>query len=84
MSLKAGWDDADERLLVKCEVLAAWQGLRVERRRSGWALRLADNPAQPPLVRGLTIQGVEAHLLGLSERTRPPRRASKRMRTALA
>ena len=33
MSLKAEWDEAEVRLITKCEVMFAWKGLRV--RRSG-------------------------------------------------
>jgi len=84
MSLKAGWDDVEEHLATKCEVLARWQGLRVERGRGGWQIGFLDGSQRALLARRLTIYEVEAYLLGLRDRPRPSRGSSPRTRRQAA
>ena len=64
VSLKAGWDPADDPHLTKCEVLAAWQGYRLRRAGRRWRLVLADEPARGPVTPGLTLDEIEVFLKG--------------------
>ena len=62
MSLKAEWDPAEFRLITKCEVLAAWKGLRLRSSGRKWRVLLADEPKAPPVAKGLGLRELEAWL----------------------
>ena len=62
MSLKAGWDPADDPHIDKCEVIAAWKGYLLQAAGDKWTLIPAGQPKSRPVITG-TLEDVEAFLV---------------------
>jgi hypothetical protein len=77
MSFKVGWDQADDPLYIRCEVIAGWLGYALAATGRHWSLVPVDDPSGQPAATG-TLEEIEAVLIAVRASEPDPHRGRRR------